>query len=60
MAEADPKSSAVEKFDTINPNAGTRWKRWFCSFQLHVDSNDLHTAANKQRKRALLLHCAEP
>lgn len=60
MAEADPKSSSVEKFDTISPNAGTRWKRWLFSFQLYADSKGLHTAANKQRKRALLLHCAGP
>ena len=60
---AESNLNHFEKFDTVRdlPNIGTRWKRWLAYFEIYADSRGLiltDSDANKQRRRALLLHSA--
>ena len=57
----------LPKFDCFNEPAtlGPRWTRWLNSFKLYADGTGLIIGANttdekKQRRRAMLLHCAGP
>ena len=61
------ESDKIEKFDPLDTtNIGQRWKRWLSMFEIFADSKGLIISAepernaNKQRRRALLLHSAGP
>lgn len=63
----DGAGNSIGKFDCFSEPAtlGPRWKRWLNSFELYADGKGLIVGpttsdADKQRRRALLLHLAGP
>ena len=63
---SEVERNVIGKFDCYGDqtNVGTRWTKWLQSFELFVDSLGIPIAGssdkNKQRRRAQLLHHAEP
>lgn len=66
MSFKDLDIGGIRPFDVNSDpsTVGTKWKRWFRSFQSYEDGKGLVIVPdkddNKVQRRALLLHCASP